>query len=216
MRMSIEKHVEMKQCTKCNEVKPFSDFNKYYGKPRSQCRECDNQYELQRRQSPIRQAKQAMYYSQYKRRQVEKKLGITIPDDLQPYDIAMIQGADECIYCSKELETGEVTVDHVKPFLAKGTNEYSNLLPSCINCNSRKQDKPVYTFLTEINGYSESDYEFKQVVFQLAQRQLKSYDEMLTELKQDANTYFEVKAAEATEKARTIVENGQIPTASGE
>jgi len=205
--MITEKQVETKQCSKCQEVKPLSEFHKRSKSKdgrQTYCLECQNRYYRKYRKdgrdvTPVGRAKKTLRKARYSRRQAEVKLGHAIKDTLQPYDIAMIQGADECIYCSKELAAGGVTVDHCKPFLAGGTNEYSNLLPCCSRCNTSKGTKPVYTYLTETCGYSESDLAFKQVVFRLSQRRGITYDEMLSELKQDAERVKEVSEEAANE-----------------
>lgn len=47
-----------------------------------------------------------------------------------------------CIYCNKKTEA--MTVDHVVPLKLGGTNELSNLVPACSDCNLRKGHKDVW------------------------------------------------------------------------
>src|SRR4051794_31754077 len=118
----------VKTCSNCHLELPTTEFHKDAASNdgyRSHCQECRQSM----RQVPGQRAKQAMYYARYKRRLAEKRLGHEIKDDLHPYHIALIQGETECIYCQKELQPGETTVDHVRNFYSGGTNEYSNLLP---------------------------------------------------------------------------------------
>lgn len=49
-----------------------------------------------------------------------------------------------CWYCgSKTNPFDDFAIDHVIPVSAGGSNEHSNLVPSCRTCNSRKQARPV-------------------------------------------------------------------------
>jgi 5-methylcytosine-specific restriction endonuclease McrA len=43
---------------------------------------------------------------------------------------------NKCIYCGKELS--RPTLDHFIPIALGGTNTIDNIVPACINCNSRK------------------------------------------------------------------------------
>lgn len=45
-----------------------------------------------------------------------------------------------CAYCNA---AGELTVDHVKPLIAGGLDDLSNIVPACRRCNSSKCDRPV-------------------------------------------------------------------------
>jgi len=188
-----------KVCTQCKKGKPLGEFNKDSQNEdgtRSYCRICQSKYGKgyfkEYNATPSRKAKQALYRAKSTRRQAEQHMGITIFDDLKSYDVAMVQSEIECIYCEKDLAPGEATIDHVKTFAAGGINEYRNLLPACKSCNSRKRNMPVYTFLSEHCN----EYSTKQVVFRLAQRQLKSYSKMLRELMQEADEYAKEHAKE--------------------
>lgn len=46
-----------------------------------------------------------------------------------------------CAYCSKEIEYGEMQVDHLIPLrdTESGTDEFENLMPACRRCNHYKR-----------------------------------------------------------------------------
>lgn len=45
-----------------------------------------------------------------------------------------------CAYCGTPTARAEITADHVKPLARCGTNDPTNLLPCCRDCNSDKRD----------------------------------------------------------------------------
>jgi len=49
-----------------------------------------------------------------------------------------------CAYCGKETK---LTVDHVVPLSKGGIHDISNVVPSCMPCNSGKQDRTLLEFL---------------------------------------------------------------------
>lgn len=51
-----------------------------------------------------------------------------------------------CGYCGREIILKEMQVDHMIPKCIGGTNEYSNLMPSCRQCNHYKRDNTVNGF----------------------------------------------------------------------
>lgn len=55
----------------------------------------------------------------------------------------------KCCYCEKQLTRFTVTLDHVKPIVGGGDNSFDNLVTACLNCNSRKHQRPVGDFLAE-------------------------------------------------------------------
>jgi len=100
-----------------------------------------------------------------------------------------------CGYCGSEIDITSMQIDHIIPIyrnssneelkrmnVVRGTNEYSNLMPSCKKCNNYKKTMSVETFRNEMQKQVErlrkysSNYHFaksfglveetnKQVVF---------------------------------------------------
>lgn len=52
-----------------------------------------------------------------------------------------IRDGYKCQYCGKECSQSDLTVDHVVPKSKGGSNNWTNLVTSCIECNNRKADK---------------------------------------------------------------------------
>jgi 5-methylcytosine-specific restriction endonuclease McrA len=54
-----------------------------------------------------------------------------------------------CLFCLKDLHhthPGDVTLDHLIPRSAGGTDDPTNLVNCCRSCNSKKQDRPLDRF----------------------------------------------------------------------
>lgn len=67
----------------------------------------------------------------------DKRLAIVLRDGVQ------------CVYCGRDLrgaEPREVTLDHLLPRCAGGTNEATNLVTACLSCNSSRGAKPWVDF----------------------------------------------------------------------
>jgi hypothetical protein len=52
-----------------------------------------------------------------------------------------------CFYCLRRTPANVRCLDHVVPRVRFGRNSYRNLVSCCIECNSRKGDRPVPDFL---------------------------------------------------------------------
>ena len=68
---------------------------------------------------------------------VEKRLALYIRDGFG------------CAYCGRDLRgcaPADVTLDHLLPRSAGGTNDATNLITACRACNSSRQDKPWIDF----------------------------------------------------------------------
>lgn len=56
-----------------------------------------------------------------------------------------------CAYCGKDLrhaEPAELTLDHLVPRQAGGSNHHTNLILACRSCNSSRQAKPWIDYAT--------------------------------------------------------------------
>ncbi len=62
-----------------------------------------------------------------------------------------VRDAFQCLYCGRDLRSAapaDVTLDHLLPRSAGGTNEAVNLVTACRSCNSARQDKPWIDYAT--------------------------------------------------------------------
>lgn len=55
-----------------------------------------------------------------------------------------------CVYCAKNLDVGSATIDHLRPTSRGGSHHPTNLVAACLRCNSRRQDRPLRTFLRSV------------------------------------------------------------------
>ncbi len=55
----------------------------------------------------------------------------------------------KCRYCGKQLTRFTSTLDHIKAVANDGDNSFDNLVTACLDCNSRKNKRPVGDFLAE-------------------------------------------------------------------
>ena len=72
-----------------------------------------------------------------------------------------------CLYCGYGIDQGvTLCLDHFKPRSKGGSNHSSNLITSCMECNNRRQDRPVATFvrtLAEQEWYGDIEAEIRCV-----------------------------------------------------
>lgn len=58
--------------------------------------------------------------------------------------------AYRCVYCKKQFK-GKLTQDHIQPLSKGGSHTFTNIVPACRSCNSKKHDglvlKPVQPLL---------------------------------------------------------------------
>ncbi len=54
-----------------------------------------------------------------------------------------------CRYCQKQLTRFTATLDHVHPVAEGGDNSLGNLVTACLDCNSRKNVRPLGDFLAD-------------------------------------------------------------------
>ena len=95
-----------------------------------------------------------------------------------------------CAYCGREITMKEMQGDHLTPLyrndtadalamdgIKKGTDDFSNLMPSCRACNFRKGTLPVEKFRQEIRSQCDRAIERSfQVRMSLAYGLLEHHD----------------------------------------
>lgn len=54
----------------------------------------------------------------------------------------------KCVYCRS---SNKLSLDHIQPKCKNGSNHHTNLVTSCIRCNSSRQDKSVRSFCIEMS-----------------------------------------------------------------
>lgn len=71
------------------------------------------------------------------------------------------KGNCKCYLCGKDLDFVKFTVDHVQPYSKGGSNDISNLLPSCESCNLLKSElyeKMAQIIMYQMEQNNDSDY----------------------------------------------------------
>jgi 5-methylcytosine-specific restriction endonuclease McrA len=153
----------VKQCSKCGETKPITDFNNHAktkdGK-RGQCRLCekiarDKYYETHKRkqkkyseytpEEKLRKLESTKRWNKNhktertlamsKRRALKKNNGVF---SVSKKEIQKIQ-SQNCFYCGSK--GGEV--DHVIPLSKGGTHSIGNLVSACRSCNASKNNHTI-------------------------------------------------------------------------
>jgi len=56
-------------------------------------------------------------------------------------------GTLTCYLCGEEIEFGKDSIDHIKPVMLGGSNDYDNLKIAHKSCNSQKHAKPLEKYL---------------------------------------------------------------------
>lgn len=57
-----------------------------------------------------------------------------------------------CAYCGTPLSIGAMQIDHVQPLHLGGTNDETNLMPSCRSCNHYKSTLTLEKFRAQVAG----------------------------------------------------------------
>lgn len=55
-----------------------------------------------------------------------------------------------CVYCQRPASVVVLSVDHVVPWCAGGTNAITNLVTACLGCNSRRGARPLDRWIAEL------------------------------------------------------------------
>lgn len=59
------------------------------------------------------------------------------------------QSGGRCIYCGHELTVANMTIDHIIPKSAGGTDAEFNMIACCKECNAKKADQALGVFLIQ-------------------------------------------------------------------
>src|SRR5579871_2983373 len=76
-----------------------------------------------------------------------KRSGISCYISLQDWRLLLKRFNFRCFYCGTKLTKRNRSLDHKIPLVRGGTNEISNLVPSCLRCNQRKNRKTAEEYL---------------------------------------------------------------------
>jgi hypothetical protein len=95
----------------------------------------------------------------------EKRLAIYLRDGLA------------CCYCGEAVEDGaKLTLDHLTPHSAGGTNDATNLVTACHRCNSSRGNRPVETFAAAVATYLNHDVRAEAILAHIEQTRTRSLD----------------------------------------
>lgn len=78
--------------------------------------------------------------TQWRKKSLKRKTGITMLDDGTVTDAVML-GGSHCLYCNCKLNDMNRTHDHMRPLSRGGVHSASNIAPCCRDCNTRKGAK---------------------------------------------------------------------------
>ena len=60
-----------------------------------------------------------------------------------------------CHYCRRQVGVRALTADHVVPLIRGGRSVRGNLVPSCKDCNSKKQSLLPWEWTAYVEGFSQ-------------------------------------------------------------
>ncbi|MBU8901149.1 MAG: HNH endonuclease, partial [Victivallales bacterium] len=119
-----------KYCPGCLQVLDIKDFNDApyrKGGKKEYCKYCHRSHNILRR----------------------NKLKTLSDKTLNGLEIRKIKSRKTCIYCGEKFSNNQA-LDHMDPISKGGSHSVSNLIASCIKCNSKKKDKPFIKFIKTI------------------------------------------------------------------
>lgn len=182
--------METKHCAKCKEAKALSGFYPMGdGGHRSYCRECeiaDVMERERRRRGTFRQkCAVALDNSRKRTRKIEAETGRHIENTLTLAEVMLIFAAGECAYCGTTLDQKELTLDHVIPLRAGGTNTTNNIVAACKSCNSSKGERPAFYYVWKMQNPRSA----KKLFGTLAIRQGTHPTTIMLELRRQAQEY---------------------------
>lgn len=143
-----------KECIKCKEIKPKSEFFKAKGKLDgydNRCKECEKlrlrrernmQPKVHRTPEEIRIRKKLQ---KHKRRTLTKNGDVTVQQLKELYSTAK-----NCYWCNTKLNKNNTHLDHLMPLSKGGEHTLTNLVVSCPTCNLQKNAKDPIEFANKL------------------------------------------------------------------
>ena len=165
-----------KYCFRCKKTKPLTDFSKDRSRKDGyayRCRACTKAhnakyYQENREEYKIRHAEyrtehcteRKAYIAEYSRSPRGKAIhtaahnnrrvaldGISLTGRI--VEELIVESNGICPYCKEPITEGTGHVDHIIPVSGGGTNNRSNLVYVCADCNQRKHNKSLLSFIME-------------------------------------------------------------------
>lgn len=167
----------LKWCSKCEEVKPTTEFHKNGKTLRSFCKLCECARSIAdktksgyytrpdvraRRNADSRKCKRNKYNNDESYRHAEivrchDRRNATIGTlTTQQWYAACVAFGYRCAYCGAQ---HNLTMDHVVPVALGGCTDVDNIIPACQSCNSSKQAKDMIEWYTAQPFYSKERLE---------------------------------------------------------
>ena len=103
---------------------------------------------------------------------------------LQPRLAIYLRDRLTCTWCGTSVHDGaELTLDHCKPRSKHGGNEPSNLVTSCLSCNSRRGDKSLSAFSKVAAQKNVEQVTPKDILSRVTSSRRRNLDKHLTQAK---------------------------------
>jgi 5-methylcytosine-specific restriction endonuclease McrA len=148
-----------KECRKCGETKPTSEFYKspkHKDGLRSSCKRCFNKAcnaqqrrnrDAKRRWDEAKVGVEPLYFRVRAHGSRARQVGAPVEDfktaDLLAWWESQGIKADECIYCGGPFEQ----IDHKTPLSRGGGHTVQNCVPACAKCNMTKHTQTAVEFV---------------------------------------------------------------------
>ena len=103
---------------------------------------------------------------------------------LQPRLAIYLRDKLTCTWCGKSVHDGaELTLDHCKPRSKHGGNKPSNLVTSCLSCNSRRGDRSLASFSKVAAQHNVSQITPQSVLSRVTASRRRNLDKHLAQAK---------------------------------
>lgn len=93
-----------------------------------------------------------------------------------------------CMYCGLSIEEGaQLSLDHIEPRSRDGSNSESNLVTSCVKCNSSRGNRPVEDFANAVAEYIDRDITGSDILASILSNTRQSLGKYMVEAKKLIN-----------------------------